>query len=37
LRWKYRRTEAERRINRGLRIYTASGQNDKNLPASLAA
>ncbi len=25
LRWKYRRTKAERRISRGLRTYTATG------------
>jgi hypothetical protein len=27
LKWKHRRTKAERRINRGLRAYTTGGQS----------
>jgi hypothetical protein len=37
LKWKYRRTEAERRINRGLRTYTTARQTCPNQKASLVA
>jgi hypothetical protein len=37
LKWKYRRTEAERRVNRGLRTYTAARRTYQDSNASLVA
>ena len=36
LKWKYRRGEAERRISRGLRAYTASGKTCQTDPSLVA-
>jgi hypothetical protein len=37
LKWKYRRSEVERRINRGLRVYTTSHETWQAPNASQAS